>query len=82
MPKRKIINELRQLLKQRGTLTREQREYARTEVNAIMRMYPITKPADELRCTNLRTLKSYVGEYSFRMIAESKGVGVIPPALF
>jgi hypothetical protein len=73
MPNKKLIDELKKLLIQRGQLTRHQREYAEAEVKAMMQMYPITKPSEEVRCSNFRTLKSYIGEHALKMIVEGKG---------
>ncbi len=70
MPKRKFINELRKLVRQRGNLSKEQREYAKAEENAMMQMYPTIKPSEEVRFSHLRTLERYVGE---QMINADKG---------
>ena len=72
MPKKKLIIELKKLLRQRGEVSKEQREYARVEVQAMMQMYPIEKPGEEKRYSHLRTLKSYIGEHALKLIAERK----------
>ncbi len=44
MSHKRIIDELKQLLRKRGKITKEQREYAKAEENAMLQMYPISKP--------------------------------------
>ncbi len=73
MPKRKFINELRKLVRQRGNLSKEQREYAKAEENAMMQMYPAIKPSEEVRFSHLRTLERYIGEQALKMIKADKG---------
>ncbi len=73
MPKRKFINELRKLVRQRGNLSKEQREYAKAEENAMMQMYPAIKPSEEVRFSHLRTLEKYIGEQALKMIKTDKG---------
>lgn len=70
MPDKKIIYELKKLLRQRGEITREQQEYARQEVKAIMQIHPVKKPSEEIRFSHLRNLRSYIGEHAFGMIAD------------
>lgn len=74
MPRKKIINELKKLMKQRGNLTKVQREYAMAEEKAMMQMYPMTRPSEEKRFSHLRTLERYVGEQAAKMITERKTV--------
>ena len=69
MPNRKL-NELKKLLRQRGHVTKQQREYAKIEEEAITQMYVITKPSEEKRFSHLRTLKSYIGDHALKMIVE------------
>jgi hypothetical protein len=61
MPKRKFINELRKLVSRRGKVSKEQLEYAKAEERAMMQMYPIMKPCEEVRFSHLRTLERYIG---------------------
>lgn len=78
MPKKKIINELKRLIRQRGKLTRQQREYALIEEQGMLEMYPITKPSEEKRFSHLRTLRSYIGEHGVRILAYERGhAGII-----
>lgn len=78
MPRKKIIDELKKLVRQRGELTRQQREYAMIEEQGIKEMYTITKPSEEVRFSHLRTLQSYIGEKSVRAIAYGRGrMGII-----
>ena len=72
MPNNKFIEELRNLLRMRGSITKAQREYAKAEEMALMQMHPITKPHEEKRSTHLRNLKSYIGERAIRMILEGR----------
>ncbi len=65
MPNKKLIDELRELLRQRGIVTRVQREYAKVEEKTMMLMYPITKPAEEKRYSHLRTLERYISDPLF-----------------
>lgn len=78
MPRKKIINELKRLIRQRGKLTRQQREYALTEEQGMKEMYPITKPSEERRFSHMRTLQSYIGEHGVRVLAyERARVGIM-----
>ena len=70
MPRKKIVSELRKLIRERGTVTKEQQEYAMVEEQGLMEMYPITKPSEEKRFSHLRNLKSYIGEYGITMLAQ------------
>jgi len=45
----KILLELKEQLEQRGEVTKEQRDYARVEVELMEKMYPLTKPCEEKR---------------------------------
>jgi hypothetical protein len=73
MPKKTLIIELKKLLRQRGEVSKEQREYAKAEEQAMMQMHPIGKPFEERRFSHLRTLESYIGKYAMKMIREHKG---------
>ena len=66
------IIELKKLLRQRGEVSKEQREYAKVEELAMMQMYPVVKPGEEKRYSHLRTLKRYIGEHASKMIREGK----------
>jgi hypothetical protein len=57
---KKVLAELKQLHEQRGVITRSQVEYSRTEIRALNDIYPLIKPADEVRPSNSRTLDSYI----------------------
>ena len=72
MPNKKLINELKKLLRQRGRVPKAQIEYAKVEVEAMSQMYPITKPSEEKRSANLRNLKSYIGEHALNMLVEGR----------
>jgi len=72
MPNKKFINELKKLLRQRGKVPKVQIEYAKVEGKAMSQMYPITKPSEELRSSNLRNLKSYIGEHALRIVMEGR----------
>jgi hypothetical protein len=71
MPNKKFIDELRQLLRLRGKVSREQMHYAMVEAKAMQQMYPITKPSEEKRFSHLRTLESYIGEHVLNIEAVS-----------
>jgi len=78
MPKKKVITELRTLLERRGEISKAQREYAKVEEEAIVRMYPITRPGEEQRFQHLRTLERYIGGYAMKMLVEENDqVGVM-----
>ena len=47
MSHKRFIVELKQLLRKRGKITKEQKEYAKAEENAMLQMYPISKPSKE-----------------------------------
>ncbi len=72
MPRKKIVSELRKLIRERGTVTKEQREYAMVEEQGLAEMHPITKPSEEKRFSHLRNLKSYIGEYGITMLAQRR----------
>ena len=66
MPNKKFIDELKELLRLRGEVSRAQVEYTRVEERAMVQMYPITKPSEEKRFSHLRTLESYIGEHALK----------------
>ncbi len=68
-----ILAELKKLVIQRGHATKVQRDYAMAEECAMNEIYPLTKPSEEKRSSNLRTLKSYIGEHGVKMIMDGKG---------
>ena len=67
MPNKKFIEELKELLRLRGTVSKAQVEYTRVEEKAMVQMYPITKPSEEKRFSHLRTLESYIGEHALKV---------------
>ena len=69
MLRKKIINELKNLLLQRGQITRQQREYAMVEEQVIIKLHPITKPSQEVKFSKSRTLESYIGTHDARVLA-------------
>ena len=69
-----ILNELGQILRQRGEVTKEQREYAKVEEQVMKDMYPLTKPSEEIRRTHYRTLESYIGKQAARMILKDRRI--------
>ena len=82
MLSKRLIAELKKLLKQRGEVTKDQREYAKVEEEAMMQIYTIPKPSEEKRFPHLRTLESYVGEYALKMIVEDReDIGVMQETL-
>ena len=72
MPRKKLIKELRKLIRERGSVTKEQREYAMVEEQGLLEMYPITKPSEEKRFSHLRNLQSYIGEHGITMLEQRK----------
>jgi hypothetical protein len=67
MPNKKFIEELKELLRLRGKVSKAQVEYTRVEEKARIQMYPITKPSEEKRSSHLRTLESYIGENALKV---------------
>jgi len=57
----KRLFEIQKQLKQRGEVTKEQRDYARVELEQMEKMYPLKKFYEEKRLSHLRTLDSYIG---------------------
>ena len=72
MINKRIMHELEGLLIQRGEVTPEQREYAKTELMAMKELSPITNPSKELRIPHRRTLKSYIGETIFNELVDGR----------
>ncbi len=67
MPNKKFIEELKELLRLRGKVSKEQVEYTRVEEKARIQMYPITKSSEEKRSSHLRTLESYIGKHALKV---------------
>jgi len=63
MPDKKIIDELKILLKKKAKVTKAQREYAMIEEATMLKLCPIQKPYETARCSNLRTLDKYLRKY-------------------
>ena len=63
MPDKKIINELKKLLKKKTKVTKAQRTYAMIEEATMMELCPIQKPYEEVRFSNRRTLDKYLKKY-------------------
>ncbi|UCH80703.1 MAG: hypothetical protein JSW20_13345 [Nitrospiraceae bacterium] len=62
MPDKKIIDELKKLLR-KAKVTKVQREYAKIEEATMMQLCPIPKPNEEMRFSNRRTLDKYLRKY-------------------
>lgn len=60
MPDKKIIDELKKLLKKKKKVTKAQREYAMIEEAMMLHLCPIQKPYEEVRYSNRRTLDKYL----------------------
>jgi hypothetical protein len=73
---KKIILELKKQLEQRGEVTKEQRDYARVEVELMEKMYPLTKPCEEKILSHRRTLDSYIGNQDIKPILKDKGISL------
>ena len=71
---KKILHEIQKQLEQRGEVTKEQQDYARVELEQMEKMYPLTKPWEEKRLSNLRTLDSYIGNQDIKTIVNDKGI--------
>jgi len=56
----KVLAELRKLHEQRGVITKAQIEYSRKEFRALIDIYPVIKPAEEIRRSHCRTLERYI----------------------
>ncbi len=67
MPNKKFLEELKELLRLRGKVSKEQVEYIRVEEKARIQMYPITKASEEKRPSHLRTLESYIREHALKV---------------
>ncbi len=72
MPNRRLIEELKKLLRERGIISRVQREYAKAEEQAMLQIHPMTKPGEETRFSHLRTLQSYIGDCAVHLIREQR----------
>ncbi|MEN8264313.1 MAG: hypothetical protein ABFR82_12710 [Nitrospirota bacterium] len=73
MLNKKFIDELRELLRLRGKVSKEQWQYAMVEAKAMMQIHPIINPSEEVRFSNLRTLESYIGEKAIRTANIKRG---------
>ncbi len=62
MPDKKIIDELKKLLR-KAKVTKAQREYARIEEATMIQLCPVKKPYEEVRYSNRRTLDKYLRTY-------------------
>jgi hypothetical protein len=63
MPEKKIIDELKKLLKKKAKVTKAQREYAMIEEAMMLKLCPIQKPYEKVSSSNLRTLDKYLRKY-------------------
>ena len=72
----KILLELKEQLEQRGEVTKEQRDYARVEVELMKKMYPLTNPCEEKRLSHRRTLDSYIRNQDIKTILNDKGLSL------
>ena len=75
MYKKKIL-EIQKQLKLRGEVTKEQREYARVELEQMEKMYPLTKYYEEKRLSHRRTLDSYISNQDITTILKDKGISL------
>ena len=75
MYKKKIL-EIQQQLMLRGEVTKEQREYARVELEQMEKMYPLTKYYEEKRLSHRRTLDSYISNQDITTILKDKGISL------
>ena len=72
----KILLELKEQLERRGEVTKEQRDFARVEVELMEKMYPLTKPWVEKRLAHRRTLDSYIRNPDIKTILNDKGISL------
>lgn len=70
--KKGILDELKQVVRQRGEATKQQRAYFLVEEHTMLEMYPMPKPSEEKRFSHLRTLDKYIGETAAVKIMESR----------
>jgi hypothetical protein len=70
----KRIFEIQKQLEQRGEVTKEQRDYARVELEQMEKMYPLTKYYEEKRLSHRRTLNSYFVNQDIKTILKDKGI--------
>jgi hypothetical protein len=73
---KKIILDIQKQLKLRGEVTKEQRDYARVELEQMEKMYPLTKYYEEKRLSHRRTLDSYIGNQDIKMILKDTGISL------
>ncbi|MEW6600395.1 MAG: hypothetical protein AB1499_05445 [Nitrospirota bacterium] len=72
MPDKKLIHELRRLLRQRGNVTEAHKEYLRASERAMMRMHPQTIPFESALSGKLRNLESYMGKQVLQHMLKGK----------
>ena len=68
MNNKRILDELKRLVRERGRTLKNQIEYARVEEQAMLGIYPIQKPCEEKRFSQFRTLERYIGEKAAHMM--------------
>lgn len=73
---KKIIHNIQKQIEQRGEVTKEQRDYARVELEQMERMYPLTKYYEEKRLSHRRTLNRYIGNQDIKTILKDKGISL------
>ncbi len=71
---KKLIRDIQKQLELRGEVTKEQRDYARVELEQMEKMYPLTKYYEEKRLSHRRTLDRYIGNQNIKMILQDKGI--------
>ncbi|UCH82154.1 MAG: hypothetical protein JSW20_05855 [Nitrospiraceae bacterium] len=72
----KILREIKKQLEQRGEVTKEQRDYARVELEQMEKMYPLTKYYEEKRLSHRRALDSYFCNQHMKSILKEKGISI------
>ena len=73
---KKIILNIQKQLEQRGEVTKEQRDYARVELEQMGKMYPLTKYYEEKRLSHCRTLNGYIDNQDIKTILKDKGISL------
>ena len=76
MVNKMILHELKSILTQRREVTKEQRAYARAEEELMSEMYPITRPSEEKRPPNCRTLERYIGYQAIETMRKYHGMSL------
>jgi hypothetical protein len=72
MNNKKILNELKRLVRERGRTLENQIEYALVEERAMQEICPIQKPYEEKRFSQFRTLERYIGEKAAQMMMRER----------